>query len=99
VQDRGLSAVSMERRRKWAASGALPPALASRFTLAEQSVLAVIAAEHQKHGACTLTINHIAALAGVCGQTVRNALKAAHELVNVEQRRVNGDRPPWGGPV
>src|SRR4051794_27182319 len=28
---------SMERRRRWAASGALPPALASRFTLAEQS--------------------------------------------------------------
>src|SRR5215213_7384467 len=37
---------SMERRRRWAASGAMPPALASRFTLAEQAVLAVVAAEH-----------------------------------------------------
>src|SRR3954468_5636442 len=36
---------SMERRRRWAASGALPPALAARFTLAETAVLAVTAAE------------------------------------------------------
>src|SRR3954462_8635579 len=34
---------SMDRRRRWAASGALPPALAARFTLAETAVLAVIA--------------------------------------------------------
>src|SRR5215213_5948059 len=32
----GLSG-SMERRRRWAAAGALPSALASRFTLAEQA--------------------------------------------------------------
>src|SRR5215207_9060268 len=53
---------SMERRRRWAASGALPPALASRFTTAENAVLAVVAAEHMKHGACTLTIGHVAGL-------------------------------------
>src|SRR3954463_9419890 len=46
---------SMERRRRWAASGALPPALAARFTLAETAVLAVLAAEVLRHGACTLT--------------------------------------------
>src|SRR5688500_17018290 len=51
---------SLERRRRWAAAGALPPALASRFTLAEQAVLAVVAAEHQKHGACTLPIGKVA---------------------------------------
>src|SRR3954449_10010113 len=55
---------SLERRRRWAASGALPPALASRFTLAETAVLAVIAAEHVKQGRCVLTLDHIAALAG-----------------------------------
>src|SRR4051794_27171756 len=38
---RPRSSASMERRRRWAFSGALPPALASRFTLAEQAVLAV----------------------------------------------------------
>src|SRR4051794_36672142 len=56
---------SLERRRRWAASGALPPTLATRFTTAETAVLAVVAAEHQKHGRCTLVIDHIAALAGV----------------------------------
>src|SRR3954447_11331720 len=65
---------SMERRRRWAASGALPPALAARFTLAETAVLAVLAAEVLKHSRCTLTVGHIAALAGVSETTVRNAL-------------------------
>src|SRR3954447_13823090 len=54
---------SLERRRRWAASGALPPALAARFTTAETAVLAVIAAEHVKQGRCVLTLDHIAALA------------------------------------
>src|SRR3954447_21455965 len=42
---RPRSGASMERRRRWASCGALPPALAARFTLAEQAVLGVIAAE------------------------------------------------------
>src|SRR3954462_2147503 len=41
---RPRSPASMERRRRWAACGLLPPALAARFTLAETAVLAVIAA-------------------------------------------------------
>src|SRR4051794_40122484 len=53
----------LERRRRWAASGALPPQVAARFTLAEQAVLSVVAAEHVKRGRCTLTIDHVAALA------------------------------------
>src|SRR4051794_41708715 len=43
---RPRSPASLERRRRWAASGALPPQLAGRFTLGEQAVLAVVAAEH-----------------------------------------------------
>ncbi len=84
----------MERRRRWASSGAIPPAIASRFTLAEQAVLSVVSAEVRRHGACTLTVGHVAALAGVCGQTVRNALRAAQQLgfVHVEQRRVSAWR-------
>src|SRR3954454_24250690 len=91
---RPRSPASLERRRRWAASGALPPQLACRFTLAEQAVLAVVSAEVRQHGACTLTIGHIAALAGVCGQTVRNALRVAQQLgfVHVEQRRVSAWR-------
>src|SRR5215217_1141096 len=91
---RPRSPASMERRRRWAASGALPPALASRLTLAEQAVLAVVAAEHQKHGRCTLVIDHIAALAGVSRTTVKNALREAQRqsLIRIEERRLSAWR-------
>src|SRR5215218_6737998 len=63
---RPRSDASMARRRRWAASGCLPPQIAARFSLAEQSVLAVVSAEVRQYAACTLTIGHIAAVAGVC---------------------------------
>jgi hypothetical protein len=89
VGSRPRSSASMERRRSWAAAGRLPPTLAAQFTLAEQAVLAVIAVEVKKHGACTLTVPHIAALAGVSETTVRNALRQAQALalVTIEERR------------
>ena len=74
---RPRSPASMERRRRWAASGCLPPALASRFTLAEQAVLAVVAAEHRKRGDCRLTNKEIADVAGVSVTSVKNAIRAA----------------------
>src|SRR5215203_6186590 len=91
---RPRSPASMERRRRWAASGGLPPALAARFTTAETAVLAVVAAEVMKHGACTLTVGHIAALAGVSETTVRNAMREAQALglVHVEERRLTAWR-------
>src|SRR4051794_22818073 len=91
---RPRSDASMERRRRWAASGCLPPQIAARFTLAETAVLAVVSAEGRQHAACTLPICHIGALTGVCGQTVRNALRVAQRLgfVHVEQRRVSAWR-------
>jgi hypothetical protein len=91
---RPRSPASMERRRRWAASGALPPALAARFTLAETAVLAVIAAEVLRHSACTLTVGHIGALAGVSETTVRNALRAARGLglLSIEERRLTAWR-------
>src|SRR3712207_3697634 len=95
VSARGLEqAASLERRRRWAASGALPPSLAARFTLAETAVLAVVSAEVRRHGACTLTVGHIAALAGVSETTVRNAVREARALglVQVEERRVSAWR-------
>src|SRR3954465_5491621 len=55
VGSRPRSPGHLERRRRWAASGCLPPALAARFTLAEQAALAVVAAEHRKRGDCRLT--------------------------------------------
>jgi hypothetical protein len=88
------SSESMERRRRWAASGKLPPQLAARFTLAETAALAVIAAEVSKRGDCRLTIGHIAALAGVCARSVRNAIRAAQALgiLSIEERRLTAFR-------
>ncbi len=94
VGSRPRSSASMERRRSWAAAGRLPPALAAQFTLAEQSVLAVVAVEVSKRGTCVLTVAHLAALAGVCATTVKNALRAAHSLglIRIEERRLTAWR-------
>src|SRR5215217_5195289 len=91
---RPLTPASMARRRSWAAAGRLPPQIASRFTLAEQAVLAVVALEVVKHGSCRLAIDHIAALAGVGRSSVKNALREAHGLglVRIEERRLTGFR-------
>ena len=64
---------SMERRRRWAASGRLPPGLAARFTLAEQAVLAVVAVEVRSAGDCRLAVGTSRRIAGVSETTVRNA--------------------------
>src|SRR4051794_10018230 len=90
---RPQSSASMERRRRWAAAGALPPALASRFTLAEQAVLAVVAAENRKRGDCRLTNKEIADVAGVSITTVKNALRVARA-----EPRLNRRTPPDGLP-
>jgi hypothetical protein len=71
---------SLERRRRWVASGLMPPQVACQFTMGEGAVLAVIAAEVSKRGRCTLTIGHIAAVAGVCRSTVKNAVRQAGAL-------------------
>jgi hypothetical protein len=86
---RPRTAASMERRRSWAACGRLPPRLACQFTLGEVAALSVVAAEVLKHGACGLTVAHIAAVAGVGLTTVRNALRHAKRLglVTVEERK------------
>src|SRR4051812_20569398 len=94
VGSRPRSGASMERRRRWAASGALPPALAARFTLAETAVLAVVGAEHRRRGDCRLTNKEIADVAGVCLTSAKNALRAARALglLSVEERRLTAFR-------
>jgi hypothetical protein len=91
---RPRSDASLERRRRWAASGAMPPQLQARFTQAESAVMAVVAAEARSKGACTLTVGHVAALAGVSATTVRNAMRQAVAVgaVKVEQRRLTAWR-------
>lgn len=88
VGSRPRTDASMERRRRWAASGRLPPALAARFTLAETAVLAVVSSEVVRRGDCRLCLDHIAALAGVSRSTVKNALRQARTLglLTIEER-------------
>ncbi len=94
VGSRPRSDASLERRRRWAASGRLPPQLAARFTPGEIAVLAVVAAEVARRGDCRLAIGHIAALAGVSETLVRKALREARHLglVTIEERAITAWR-------
>ncbi|WP_076730060.1 helix-turn-helix domain-containing protein [Methylobacterium radiotolerans] len=94
VGSRPRTDASMERRRRWAASGRLPPGLAARFTLAEQAVLALVAAETTRRKDCRLSIENMAAVAGVCRSTVKNAIREARRLglLTVEERPITGFR-------
>jgi hypothetical protein len=86
--------VSTERRRRQATSGAMPPALACRFTTGEAAVLAVVARACQRMGVCVLPIDAIAALAGVERTTAKNAMREARRLglIEVKERRIPGQK-------
>ena len=94
VGSRPRTDASMERRRRWAASGRLPLGIAARFTLAEQAVLALVAAETARRKDCRLSIENMAAVAGVCRSTVKNAIREARHLglLTVEERQITGFR-------
>lgn len=94
IGSRPRTDASLERRRRWAAAGRLPPALAAKFSLAEQATLALVAAETARRGDCRLSVPHLAAMAGVAETTVRNAIREARKLglLTVEERRVTGFR-------
>jgi len=85
---------SLERRRRQAASGAMPPAIACRFTLSEQAVLAVIAYEFLRLQICVLPIDAIGAKAGVSRTTVQNAIRQARllGLIQIRERRIPGQK-------
>ena len=80
---------SIERRRTLAASGPMPPQLASQFTTGELAALRIVADAVQDRGFCILTLGEIAARAGICVTTARNALRTAARagLVTIEERR------------
>src|SRR4051812_18708125 len=90
VGSRPRAPESLARRRRWAASGLLPPNVACRFTLGEQAALAIVAAENRKRGDCRLTHQEIADVAGVGVSTVKNAMRAARaiRLLAIEERRL-----------
>lgn len=87
-----LRAVAIERRRRLASSGPLPPTLACKFTTGELAVLRVVGDECRDRGACTVPIDAIAARAGVGRTTTQNALRLAVRLgmVKIEERRQTG---------
>ncbi len=90
---RPRTGASMERRRRWAASGRLPPGLAARFTLAEQAVLGVVAAETSA-GAIAARHRPLGCDRRRGRDHVRNAVREACRLglVTVEERRITGFR-------
>lgn len=87
---RPRTSASMERRRVWAARSLCPPRIAACFTLGEQAVLAVAAAEVRRKGSCCWSIGQLAAVAGVGETTVKRAIREARRLglLSVQERRV-----------
>lgn len=85
---------SIERKRRLAASGGLPPALAARFTISEQAVLRIVADEVRANGCCSLCIDAIAARSGTSRATVQRALREAQVLglIVVQERRRAGQK-------
>lgn len=84
----------LERRRRVAAGGWLPPVLAAWFTPGETAVLAVVACETMLHGRCQRTNGELADLAGVGRTTVLRALRQAVRLglLDRQERRIAYDR-------
>ena len=80
---------SIERRRLLAASGPMPPQLASQFTTGELAVLRLVADEARAKRHCMLTLGELAARAGVGITTARNAIHeaAGHGYLTIEERR------------
>ena len=91
IVSRPRTDISLERSRRWAAAGRMPPALACKFTQGEQAALAVIAVEVTKRNTCSMAIGAIAALAGVSASTVKRAVRQAKALgfLTVQERRLS----------
>jgi hypothetical protein len=79
---------SIERRRRLAASGPMPPTLACQYTVGELAVLRIVGDEFHAKGACDRSLNEIAARAGVCRKLAQLTLRMAARdgLVTVERR-------------
>ena len=84
--------VAIERRRRLACSGPMPPTLASRFTTGQLAVLRVVGDEMARNGACGLCIDAIAARAGVCRRLAQAAIRLAEGdgLLTIQERRHQG---------
>lgn len=79
---------SIQRRRRLAASGPMPPAMAAAYTVGELAVLRVVGDEVVAHGACDRSLAELAARAGVCRKLAQLTLRLAARdgLVTIERR-------------
>ena len=91
---RPRTSASLARRRSWASGSWMPPAMAAGFTQAENAALAVVIREIATTGRCGLPMGAIAAQAGICTTSARNAVREARRrgILLVEERRVSYDR-------
>jgi hypothetical protein len=71
---------SRQRRRDIGQERWLPPSIASKLTPGEIAVLSVEVREIVKHGVCSLPIDAIAGMAGVCATMVKNTRRLAEAL-------------------
>ena len=87
-----LRATAIERRRRLATSGPLPPSVACKFTVGELAVMRIVGDECREKGACLLPLGAIAARAGVCRKLAQNAIRLATRLglLSYEERRRPG---------
>jgi hypothetical protein len=85
---------SLERRRRLAGCGMLPPPIAAVLTQGERSVLTIVAFECRRRGDCRLPMDAIAAMAGVSIRLAQYALRHAEGLriINRQERRLSAFR-------
>lgn len=83
---------SRQRRRTWGGSSALPPELRAAFTEGQRAVMAVVVDLSKARGFCDAPIDRIAAIAGVCRTTARDAMHEARRLglISITERPMKG---------
>ena len=83
---------SRERRGVLASTNPLPSQLHRKFTEAQRAVLKVVGDEVKRKGWCQLFVAEIAARAGCCMTTARDAIHLAAScfMLTVQERRRNG---------
>jgi hypothetical protein len=64
-------------------SSCMPPKMNREYTEGERAVMCIIAGEIKHHGLCDLSIDEIAARAGVCRTTAQNAMHEARRLRHI----------------
>ncbi len=85
---------SLRRRRREIAPSSLPPALAEQCTPGQIAALSVIARDIAINGQCSMCVDRLAAVAGVCARVVQQAQRIAERLgyLSIEERRRPGKK-------